>query len=392
MICIPIFILHGTQILANNTFNSSDSSFGLGQGALLTIDSYMGGASTNKYAIDYLVYPDHLNQMMDTTSYVVFHIIVDNESKLLKGNARGEQTSVGIGNTLSQAKQVMMDTQTSINSVTGGKAVTSLGTGVVTAATMSISGLGMISDALSSPAQDVKGDTKSISSTFGDGMASTFMRTKNRLKHSIVLPMPADFTTTYTAGWQEGDSNLLIDTLVDPNGVKNAAASMKDPKTLGKIAGGTLSTMIGTIMPAQQKITGVVSNPRKTQLFDSMALREFTFNYSFAPMSRGEYTKIQKIIAAFKYYMHPEWQIDQMGSNSPFLRVPSEFDIEFKHCNGENGNINKIATCVLTGCTVHYTPGGTWSKHPNGEPTQINVSLHFKELSMVTKERIAEGF
>jgi len=56
-----------------------------------------------------------------------------------------------------------------------------------------------------------------------------------------------------------------------------------------------------------------------------------------------------------------------------------------------NPYYNKIATCVLTNCTVNYTPDGVKS-FEDGAPTQITMTLSFKETEMLTKEKIAQGF
>ena len=57
----------------------------------------------------------------------------------------------------------------------------------------------------------------------------------------------------------------------------------------------------------------------------------------------------------------------------------------------ENSFYSKIATCVLSDCVVDYTPDGVKS-FGDGAPTQINMSLSFKETEMLTKDKIAQGF
>ena len=57
----------------------------------------------------------------------------------------------------------------------------------------------------------------------------------------------------------------------------------------------------------------------------------------------------------------------------------------------ENDFYNKIATCVLTGCSVDYTPNGVKS-FSDGAPTQINMTLSFSETKMLTKQKISDGF
>ena len=57
----------------------------------------------------------------------------------------------------------------------------------------------------------------------------------------------------------------------------------------------------------------------------------------------------------------------------------------------ENPFYNKIATCVLEACNVDYTPNGVQA-FASGAPTQINMTLNFKETKMLTKQKISDGF
>jgi len=90
------------------------------------------------------------------------------------------------------------------------------------------------------------------------------------------------------------------------------------------------------------------------------------------------------IIRSFKYHMHPEFK-DTTG----FLYIyPSEFDIVYYKGTQENLNIHRHTSCVLTEMNVNYTPNGIFSTFANGMPTQINITLTFKELMLLSKELI----
>ena len=123
-----------------------------------------------------------------------------------------------------------------------------------------------------------------------------------------------------------------------------------------------------------------------------MQIRSFTYNFNFAPRNEAETAEIQQIIQLFRYHMAPELQ----GKNSRYLTLPSEFDIHYMY-KAENGNsfendfYNRIATCVLENVNTNYTPGGVRS-FANGAPTQITMSLTFKETELLTKEKINQGY
>ena len=58
----------------------------------------------------------------------------------------------------------------------------------------------------------------------------------------------------------------------------------------------------------------------------------------------------------------------------------------------ENSFYNKIATCVLTGVNVDYTPNGEIQSFADGAPVQMTLALSFKETEMMTKDKIDQGF
>ena len=140
------------------------------------------------------------------------------------------------------------------------------------------------------------------------------------------------------------------------------------------------------------KTFGQADNPFMEVIFDKMATRSFTYNFTFAPKNQNERDDVQKIIALFRFHMAPELQ----GQAARFLTLPSEFDIHYMYQSqsgqaSENDYYNKIATCVLTDCSVDYTPGGVRS-FDDGSPTQIKMSLSLMETQLLTKELIAQGY
>jgi hypothetical protein len=127
-------------------------------------------------------------------------------------------------------------------------------------------------------------------------------------------------------------------------------------------------------------------------IFDSMAMRNFTYNFTFAPKNAQERDDVQDIIKLFRYHMAPELK----GAQHRFLTLPSTFDIHYmyqhsKDYASENNFYSKIATCVLKDCSVNYTPNGVKS-FQDGSPTQISMALSFQETELLTKQSINAGF
>ena len=173
-----------------------------------------------------------------------------------------------------------------------------------------------------------------------------------------------------------GTGGVLIE------GAKKAAAALAE--TLAGAEGGTQLV---------NRAFGQADNPYMEVLFETMGVRQFTYNFTFAPRNEEETNDVQEIIQLFRFHMAPELQ----GAQSRFLRLPSEFDIHYMYMakdgtNSENDYYNRIATCVLTNCAVDYTPDGAVRSFRDGAPTKITMGLTFKETETLTKDKINEGY
>jgi len=140
------------------------------------------------------------------------------------------------------------------------------------------------------------------------------------------------------------------------------------------------------------KAFGTAENPFIEMLFKQMNLREFSYEFTFSPRNQREAEEVQAIIKLFRFHMAPEL----MGNNKRYLRLPSTFDIHYMYQHSlesghENNFYSKIATCVLSGVNVDYTPGGVKS-FQDGSPTQITMGLSFQETELLTKDMINKGY
>jgi hypothetical protein len=93
------------------------------------------------------------------------------------------------------------------------------------------------------------------------------------------------------------------------------------------------------------------------------------------------------IINEFKLHMHPEFK----DSNKFLYIYPSEFDISYYTNGSENLHLHRHTSCVLTELAINYTPNAAFTTFENGMPTQINVTMNFRELSLMDKDKIMEG-
>jgi len=235
------------------------------------------------------------------------------------------------------------------------------------------------------------------------GVSSAFNNTR-RISDSVAIYTPPGIEDSTTANYNDsktGIAGFLVAT--------GAAAMGGDATQIAKslVAGtegilkdqtaraiGAVAELAGAEGAEQlvKKAFGEADNPYMEVLFDSMSLRTFTYNFNFAPKSEKEAEEVQKIIQLFRFHMAPELRA---GVNR-YLGLPSQFDIHYMFLSkaghtSENNFYNRIATCVLQDCKVNYTPNGVKS-FEDGGPTATTMTLTFKEIELLTKDKIAEGF
>lgn len=221
----------------------------------------------------------------------------------------------------------------------------------------------------------------------GQKKEPTFSRPQRRLKAAIGLYIPNQLSARYSAGWGEEDTAAFSMLAKVGNELGKTLTGNADVKRTGGVAGEIITALAVNAAPFGKEMalaSGLAANPKKEQAFKNVDFRTFTFEYQFAPRSETEALNVQNIIRAFKYHMHPEFK-----SSDAFLYIyPSEFDIVYYQGTKENLNIHRHTSCVLTEMNVNYTPNGVFNTFPNGMPTQINLTLTFKELMLLSKETI----
>lgn len=171
-------------------------------------------------------------------------------------------------------------------------------------------------------------------------------------------------------------------------------------KGAGAPGGAALAELGGTIAEASGAFgsgikdallfsAGVALNPQIEVLYQQTAHREFLFDFKMIARNESEAAAIREIIKRFKFYSAPELL---GGTAGRYFIPPAEFDIGFYYNGKENTNIHKISTCALVGIDVDYASAGQWTTFNDGMPVEIKMQLRFKELELMHKARIEEGY
>lgn len=213
------------------------------------------------------------------------------------------------------------------------------------------------------------------------GVNLTVAQKMKRLSSAIVLYVPNNLRTGYSVNWSESDfqkEELYAELALEAGKM----ATGQDSQLISKAVGGIAARKLQGLEYIQKATKITPGNSKAEQLFKGVNFRDFSFDYQFAPRSEKEAEAVMKIIRMFRHHMLPEFK-DQAN----FLYIyPSEFEIKYYKGSEENQYIEKHMTCVLTNMIVDYTPNGQFNTFKNGMPTQINMNLTFRELSVPTKE------
>lgn len=208
-----------------------------------------------------------------------------------------------------------------------------------------------------------------------------------QLKECIALHIQSKPGVEYTAQWTDQEMGMM--------GALNKNKSIGDMAKYivreAALKASMLPKLVGIgydFRSYTEKAEQRVPNPHKEQLFRSMGMRKFSFEYTFMPKSRDEYVQVKAIIKAFKKYMHPV-----IDPSKYFLVYPAEFNIIYYYGDNENPHMHKITSCALTDMKLDYGGADFMSfRDTEGAPAELFMSLTFTEMEMLTAERIEQGF
>ena len=220
-----------------------------------------------------------------------------------------------------------------------------------------------------------------------------------RLSQAIALYMPAKLAVGHTANYGEQEMGAAVAGAVSALGTLSSDADFGEmAKTLvtnaaagaGKeIKQGVLKALDATIAPGAKAAIeisqGKIQNNRTEMAFEGIGRREFSFEFRLLPNNAKEAETIERIVTAFRFHAMPEIEGSDLAGRT--MIAPSTFDIEYF----PNTHLHRISTSVLQSVQVNY--GGDRPQFfDDDHPVETQLTLGFKELEIITKERIKAGF
>ena len=228
-----------------------------------------------------------------------------------------------------------------------------------------------------------------------------------RLKGGIAMYMPASVQVTYGADYTDtdiggitGDALDAYNKFVEGNYKGASEAIFRIPEGAKDSLSNVLLSSVGALpgMGGAKEVSemqsGEIITDRVELAFKGIQKRGFSYTFKMIPKNEREADEIRKIVFAFKANMLPEFVAGRSGRR---LVVPNTFDIQYQYMGVSNEYLHHISTCVLENMSVTY--GGdryktfnASSKGDGAPPVETSITLQFKELELITRERVFEGF
>ena len=218
-----------------------------------------------------------------------------------------------------------------------------------------------------------------------------------QLKTAIALYMPPSVQVSYGAEYNDTGISVradigagIIQAFKEGANAKETAIQALDKFDVGmKVAAIAALDLAAPGSKAIAQIqTGRAITPKMELMFSGIGRRDFSYEFNYIPKSREESDMFKRIVYQFKYHMASDF-IE--GSGMREMEIPSTFDIQYQYLGDENKNLNRISTCFLESVEVAYG-GDRFQAYEGGVPQQTKLSLKFKEMEIITKSRIAEGY
>jgi hypothetical protein len=232
----------------------------------------------------------------------------------------------------------------------------------------------------------------------------------------VCLPIPSGVNSSYGQGWDQEEINPGISLGAEmahaslgsysPNSgtVSNTLAVVKswsEPvnDTLGNTGAGgaakaagmlTVGKLIGNGgQSALQRATGAAAFFNTYATYGGPAFRVFQFLFSFKPLSYKDTQKVREILAFFKEGSFPKLVI---GGVWRVYELPYVFKITYYDHNGaQHPHLPKISQSALTDLSVTYGGDKYTEFHEGSSPVQIDLSLSFREVALLSREDVGKG-
>ena len=264
--------------------------------------------------------------------------------------------------------------------------------------------------AASADREDVRKFAASVDLAKLQGAQSLILKsqTLTESKTTIGLYMPATVNASYNMDYADSTIGAVTEVIHSFLKQIQSGASMSQAF---QNAGADSAPMImhaglgvlDRLLPGTQDLAalerGSIIVPRIEVMFKGISRRKFSFDFTFMPKSDTESDTVDDIIKTFKLGMTPEFKLQKTTREMTF---PDIFGIAYMHMDTQNSYLHKIGKCFLESVDVTYGGDKFQTFNPKtkqgrriGEgapPTKVTMKLSFREIEIMDKQKIQDGY
>ena len=227
----------------------------------------------------------------------------------------------------------------------------------------------------------------------------------------VCLPIPSGVNSSYGQGWDQEEVNPGISLGAD---LAEAWANPANDGMIGKtiaavkswsenrndslantgvgaaMAGGGLvavGKLIGQGQSFIQMAAGKAAFYNTYATYGGPAFRTFQFAFSFKPLELKDTTKVREILKFFKEGSFPKlvsghlWRVYEL----PYVFTITYYD----HDGAQHKHLPQIAQSALTDLSITYGGDRYTEFREGGSPVQIDLSLSFREVALLSRDDVA---
>ena len=259
----------------------------------------------------------------------------------------------------------------------------------------------------------MKFSTYSMKGGVGSGMSD--INYSGPFEH-VCLPIPTGLNSVYGQGWdQEGVDEKVAGIQKAFEGATNAVnADPRGRTSWFDSAKGAVSGGVGAVMDslksagiedtmtsallgvtgkvtkaAGQRATGKAVFQNQYMTYGGPGFREFQFAFALKALSKDDAISIESIVKFFKLNSAPQLRV---GGLWRLYELPMVFRPTFHAKQGTmNLHLPLIGKCALTNVGVTYG-GDRYSEFWSNHPVQVDLTLSFKEVALLSGLDIDAGY
>lgn len=210
------------------------------------------------------------------------------------------------------------------------------------------------------------------------------------LTDTIALYMPPDIQARYSARWQDDALGGMAGAATEIMGGLGQISSNAS-QGASNVASGIRAIDATVFGNVRQRGSRSIVNPHKALLYQSHDFRTISIEWQLFARSPEESGAIHNLIKRLKEASHSGVGGEGVALGTTF-EYPDEMILRFYSTGKSNAFMFNFGPCVITNLTARYGPGQASFFIGTGAPVQVDLSIEFQEIFMLTKDHIRQNY